>query len=455
MSTIEKIFNEAKMRCDLLRESIDRGLYDSPQPAKKLAFQEKLQQIIGEGQDQIKQYYKKKHGIKYRFKNKNTEVEKKNELFQMILGYENDLTNRLALLNYYIKNQINDPKKCRDMSQEKCGRAANISDCYWVPGSDELGEWAMRQNGKGIVINKPEYIGVGASQKPRGCYPIHKGENPEKLLSGRNRTRRTFINTNEFNTISNIAESKKTPGRDLTDKELKIMQLRGNNKPNNLTNAQIAESEINSSNTSKFTNAQLQHRRNRQSKKAKRKQEMNAVLERLKGMRKTRGSVASKMNNTRMGGGKKRKIKKRRKKKGGTRKNAMNESPIVDSLYYITIHYPASETVRAKVVGKYIGTGEEFYGMSKNDHLFMVENPPASLEYEKGPWLASSWKLNKRKNLMGGRKTRKKRGGKKKKRMTAKQYWKSGRFSGKTWWMPRSMKTASWFHDTLKYGIPI
>ena len=39
--------------------------------------------------------------------------------------------------------------------------------------------------------------------------------------------------------------------------------------------------------------------------------------------------------------------------------------------------------------------------------------------------------------------------------MTAKQYWKSGRFSGKTWWMPRSMKTASWFHDTLKYGIPI
>ena len=29
MSTIENIFNEAKTRCDLLRESIDRGLYDS------------------------------------------------------------------------------------------------------------------------------------------------------------------------------------------------------------------------------------------------------------------------------------------------------------------------------------------------------------------------------------------------------------------------------------------
>jgi len=427
MSTIENIFNEAKTRCDLLRESIDRGLYDSPQPAKKVVFQEKLQQIIGDGQDKIKQYYKKKHGIKYRFKNKNAETEKKDELFQMVLGYQDDLTNRLALLNYYIKNQINDPKKCRDMSQEKCGRAANISDCYWVPGSDELGEWAMRQNGMGIVINKPEYIGVGASQKPRGCYPISKGE------------------------------SKNTPQRDLTNKELKILQLKGNDKVKKLTKAQIAEREINSSNTSKLTNAQLQHRRNRQSKKDKRKQEMNAMLERLKGMRKTRGGVSSKMNNTRMGGGKKRKTKKRRKKKkGGTRKNVMNESPIVDSLYYITIHYPASETVRAKdVVGKYIGTGEEFYGMSKNDHLFMVENPPASLEYEKGPWLASSWKLNERKNLMGGKKTRKKRGGKKKKRMTAKQYWKSGRFSGKTWWMPRSMKTASWFHDTLKYGIPI
>ena len=430
MSTIEDIFKEAKTRCDLLRESIDRGLYDSPQPAKKIAFQEKLQQIIGDGQEQIKQYYKKKHGIKYRFKNKNAETEKKDELFQMVLGYQDDLTNRLALLNYYIKNQshINDPKKCRDMSEEKCTRAANISDCYWVPGSDKLGEWAMRQNGKGIVINKPEYIGVGAAQKPRGCYPISKGE------------------------------SKKTPQRDLTNKELKILQLKGNDTVKNLTKAQIAERNINSSNTSKLTNVQLQRRRNRQSKKAKRKQEMNAMLERLKGMSKTKGGVASKMNNTRMGGGKKRKTKKRRrrKKKGGARKNAMNELPIVGSLYYITIHYPASERVRAKdVVGEYVGTGEEFYGMGKNDHLFMVKNPPASLENEEGPWLASSWKLNERKNLIGGKKTRKKRGGNKKKRMTAKQYWKSGRFSGKTWWMPRSMKTASWFHDTLKYGIPI
>ena len=45
MSSIESIFKEAKTRCDLLRESIDRGLYDSPQPDKKNAFQEKLQEI--------------------------------------------------------------------------------------------------------------------------------------------------------------------------------------------------------------------------------------------------------------------------------------------------------------------------------------------------------------------------------------------------------------------------
>ena len=330
MSTIDDIFKEVKTRCDLLRESIDRGLYDSPQPAKKNAFQEKLQEITNNGYNQIKQNYKNKHGIKYRFKSKNAETSDKQDLFQMVSEYQEDLTNRLALLNYYIKNQshINDPKKCRDMSQEKCGRAANISDCYWVPGADELGEWAMRQNGHGIVINKPEYIGVGATQKPRGCYPIHKGENSEKLLSGRNRTRTTFSNTNQFNDMLNASESKKTQGRELTNKELKIMQLNKNNKPKKLTNAQIAESKINSSNTSKLTNAQLQRRRNRQSKKAQRNREMKDMLERLKGMRK-KGGVASKMNNVRMTGGKKRKTRKKkkakktRKKRGGKRKKRM------------------------------------------------------------------------------------------------------------------------------------
>ena len=447
----------------------------------------------------------------------------------MILGYENDITNRLALLNYYIKNQINDPKKCRDMSQEKCGRAANISDCYWVPGSDELGEWAMRQNGKGIVINKPEYIGVGASQKPRGCYPIHKGENPEKLLSGRNRTRRTFINTNEFNTISNITESKKTPGRDLTNKELKIMQLRGNNKPNNLTNAQIAEREINSSNTSKFTNAQLQHRRNRQSKKAKHKQEMNAMLERLKGMRKTRNGAASKINNTRMGGGRHR--RKTKKKPKRSRKNKSRAKRKGGSLIGVGAYeYQQEQQAIENGTALYIPGQKLLYANQYNEYKAFLNDPgytgqETKEEPEVGVTLtkqlvkiyfdkligksiylvkngtepSNRWKIKvlklampkgrgglekdlnikywqsdgsiikyltqdaapaatgggKRRTRRKTKKTRKKRGGKKKKRMTAKEYWKSGRFSGKTWWMPRSMKTASWFHDTLKYGIPI
>ena len=44
-----------------------------------------------------------------------------------------------------------------------------------------------------------------------------------------------------------------------------------------------------------------------------------------------------------------------------------------------------------------------------------------------------------------------KKGGKK----TAKEYWKQGGFLGKTWWMPHSMKSISWFFDTMKYGIPV
>ena len=67
--------------------------------------------------------------------------------------------------------------------------------------------------------------------------------------------------------------------------------------------------------------------------------------------------------------------------------------------------------------------------------------------------------IDQRKNPRGGkrkkrRRTRKKKGGKKKK-LTAKEYWKPKRFLGKTWWMPRKLKRGMWFHDTLKYGIPI
>ena len=43
-----------------------------------------------------------------------------------------------------------------------------------------------------------------------------------------------------------------------------------------------------------------------------------------------------------------------------------------------------------------------------------------------------------------------KKGGKK----SANEYWKPGRFLGKTWWMPGSMKSAWWLLDTINYGIP-
>ena len=525
MSTIESIFKEAKTRCDLLRESIDRGLYDSPQPAKKNAFQEKLQEIIQDGQDQIKQYYKQKHGIKYRFKNKNAEDSDKERLFQMVFEYGEDLTNRLALLNYYIKNQsqLNDPKKCRDMSQSKCIRADNINDCYWVPGGNELGEWAMRSNGKGIVINKPVYIGVGTNQKPRGCYPIRKGENPEKILTSRKNARKTFRNIDEFNAIMNNAE-KKSSRRELTEKELNIMQLKRNNKPK--TNAQIAENQINSSNTSKFTKAQLNRRKNRQSKKAQRKREMNAMLERLKGMRKTRDGAASKMNNTRMGGGRhRRKTKKKpkRSRKNKSRAKRKGGSLIGVGAYEYQQEQQAIENGTALYIpGQKLIMANQYNGiiMFLNDPVFrggetksapeegvaltkqLVKNSfdnliGKSIYLQKaGSTTGRRWKIKvlklampkervswldkdlignysdsnggvikylrlpvpaagggKRRTRRKTKKTRKKRGGKRK--MTAKQYWKSGRFSGKTWWMPRYMKSASWFKDTLKYGIPI
>jgi len=37
---------------------------------------------------------------------------------------------------------------------------------------------------------------------------------------------------------------------------------------------------------------------------------------------------------------------------------------------------------------------------------------------------------------------------------SANEYWKPGRFLGKTWWMPCSMKSGWWLLDTINYGIP-
>jgi len=373
MSTIEDIFKEAKTRCYLLRESIDRGLYDSPQPAKKIAFQEKLQQIIKDGEDHIKQYYKKKHGIKYRFKNKKSENSDKDKLFQMVLGYQDDLTNRLNLLNYYINNRIQDENECRDMSEEKCTRSKNISHCHWIPGGDKLGEWMMRKTWAERKNNndKPEYVGVVSNQKPRGCYPVSTNKKTNKP-------------------------------RILTSKELKILQLKGNNESKELTAEEIALSKINTKRI--LTN-------NQKAKKVKRQQDMRDMMERLNALKKTRrNNTSKKRNNT----SKKRNntIKKRNntgKKRNNTSKKRNNTGKRTNTIKKRTaVRLPVARKWNRKT--RHNGNFEKIYRI---------------------------------------------RGGKRKKRLTAKEYWKGGRFLSKTWWMPRSMKTASWFHDTLKYGIPI
>lgn len=319
---------------------------------------------------------------------------------------------------------------------------------------------------------------------------------------------------------------KKSSRRELTEKELNIMQLKRNNKPK--TNAQIAENQINSSNTSKFTKAQLNRRKNRQSKKAQRKREMNAMLERLKGMRKTRDGAASKMNNTRMGGGRhrrktkkkpkrSRKNKSRAKRKGGSligvgayeyqqEQQAIENGTALyipgQKLFYANQYneykaflndpgYTSGETKEEPEVGVVLTKQlvRSYFDNLIGKSIYLVKNgtEPSNrwkikvlklaMPKERVSWLEKDLNIKysqsdggiikyltqvaapeatgggKRRTTRKTKKTRKKRGGKRK--MTAKQYWKSGRFSGKTWWMPRYMKSASWFKDTLKYGIPI
>jgi len=322
MSTIESILDNIKKRCNVLREHIDRGRYDG----ERDDFQEKLEQFLAEGGEYIHKFYKKKYGMKYRFKNKKAEDNDKQRLFQIVKEHGDDLTNRLNLVNYYIHNSLNDPNECRDMSEEKCTRAENLSHCHWVPGGEKFGQWMMRKawTARTNNNNKPEYVGSASNQKPRGCYPV----------SDADKTGQT---------------------RELTKKELNILRYKQESERKQKTEAEKAEARI--------PKKQLTDKD--REKIRKRRQEMLNRLERLKAMK------ASKKNNAgerKINGGKRRRKTRRKKKKA--------------------------------------------------------------------------------------KKTRKKRGGRRK-RMTAKEYWKSGRFLGKTWWMPRSMKTASWFHDTLKYGIPI
>ena len=181
MSSTKEILDEIKDRCKVLREHIDRGRYDG----KRDAFQDKLQQFIGEGYQNIHKFYKNKHGMMYTLKSKKDENSDKQKILETVKSYQDDLTNRLDLVNYYIKRNVQDPNKCRDMSQEKCGRPENTRMCQWVPGSDELAEWATRKawNERKEGDELPQYIGTNLHQKPRGCYPITKTKIDMKAIA--------------------------------------------------------------------------------------------------------------------------------------------------------------------------------------------------------------------------------------------------------------------------------
>jgi len=169
MSSIEKILEESRARAYYLRENIDRGRYDEKQPQ----FQDKMQEFLDDGAKKIRKFYKKKHGMLYTIKSKNDEKRDITRLYELVKSHEHDLTNRVNLLNYYSRQNIQDPNECKNMSQEKCSRGENIRNCLWVPGSDEYGEWTpdpWNQRKPGGKL--PEYVGTNLHQRPRGCYPV-------------------------------------------------------------------------------------------------------------------------------------------------------------------------------------------------------------------------------------------------------------------------------------------
>jgi len=169
MSIIEKILGEIRDRANVLREHVDRGRYDG----LKLELQDKMQEFLNEGTDAIHKFYKKKHGMLYTIKSEKDEKHDITRLYEIVKSHEYDLTNRLNLLNYYTRQNIQDPNECKNMSQEKCSRGENIRNCLWVPGSDEYGEWTpdpWNQRKPGGKL--PEYVGTNLHQRPRGCYPV-------------------------------------------------------------------------------------------------------------------------------------------------------------------------------------------------------------------------------------------------------------------------------------------
>ena len=134
---------------------------------------------------------------------------------------------------------------------------------------------------------------------------------------------------------------------------------------------------------------------------------------------------------------------------GAYQKVLNNKSKRVDPLEF----HPNHNKV---ITYENMNTGEKHYGQKPTS--FYPNNMNNLLLYPSafnmGGGKRKRGKRRKKKTRKKWRRTRIKRGGSNKK-LTAKEYWKSGRFLGKTWWMPRKLKTGMWFHDTLKYGIPI
>jgi len=102
MSSIEKILGEIRDRANVLREHIDRGRYDGLQPR----FQAKMEEFMNEGTNAIRKFYKNKHGMLYKIKSKNDEKRDIMRLYEIVKSHEHDLTNRVNLLNYYSRQNI-------------------------------------------------------------------------------------------------------------------------------------------------------------------------------------------------------------------------------------------------------------------------------------------------------------------------------------------------------------
>ncbi len=306
----EKILITVKGRLGILQEAIDRGLYDpnsnSTLEERTKQFTAQIQGILDDGKKACDDELSKKKGLFNRGKI-NQEIEKcSNEIFSLVQTHTEDYQNRLNLLTHYTKNALKDPKKCRDMSKSKCMRSDNNTDCHWIPGSDELGEWAVGKSWteRTNSNNLPTYVGTNISQKPRGCYPVNKAKSNHSLLSGRSRSNRIFGNSNNFNKLLKNNNNSSNNVRRLTNKEHKIMTLKSKNNNKNLTPEELAEKQLNK--------LKIKMSNNNKAKMRKRRNEMMARVKKL----------TKKRNSSSKGGKRKtrRRKKTKRRRKGKMRK---------------------------------------------------------------------------------------------------------------------------------------